>query len=131
MGGYQSTGDVSGIKGTNYCMQFMLIIYKSTFFVCVQVLGITSDGASSNRKFYRMCCPSMKIPYRTVNFYSPYDHSLFLFCDVPHLMKTTRNCWANSFGHTRSRKLWVSELLLVCMHFGIPVSFLYYVISTD
>ena len=54
----------------------------------------------------------MNIPYKTLNFYSAYDRFLFLVCDVPHLIKTTRNCWANSFGHMRSRKLWVS----CCQH---------------
>ena len=69
----------------------------------MQVLAITCDGASSNRKFYRMCSPLMDIPYRTLNLYSIQDRFLFLMCDVPHLMKTTRNCWANSFAHGRTR----------------------------
>ena len=24
---------------------------------------------------------------------------IYFICDVPHLMKTTRNCWSNSFAH--------------------------------
>ena len=30
--------------------------------------------------------------------------------DVPHLMKTVRNCWANSFGHSNTRKMEVRKL---------------------
>ena len=30
------------------------------------------------------------------------------FSDVPHLIKTTRNCFSNSFAHANTRGMWVS-----------------------
>ena len=60
------------------------------------VIAAVSDGASSNRKFYRMHDlldgkRSVDIVNRTVNLYAP-DRFIWFFSDTPHLMKTTRNC---------------------------------------
>ena len=35
-----------------------------------------------------------------------------LFLDAPHLLKTTRNCFSNSFSYSKSRCLMVISLLL-------------------
>lgn len=39
---------------------------------------------------------------------NPYNSEVFLYfiSDPPHLIKTTRNCFSNSYSHFRSRKLW-------------------------
>ena len=52
---------------------------------------------------------SLKIPFKTTN---PFDssRSIYFFCDVPHLLKTTRNCFSKSFAHSNSRFLKVSEV---------------------
>ena len=71
------------------------------------VISVTCDGASSNRKFFRI--HGGKDVYKTLNPYADPPRSIYFFSDVPHLLKTTRNCWSNSFSHTRSRALWVSE----------------------
>ena len=60
------------------------------------VIATTSDGASPNRKFYRMHQPlddnaGKDVCYRTINLYAPYRY-IYFFSDVPHLVKTTRNC---------------------------------------
>ena len=73
----------------------------------LHVLSVTSDGASANRKFYRLCADrEASVPYKIQN---PYRSSewIYLFCDVPHLVKTSRNCFSNSFSHSRSRRLMV------------------------
>lgn len=74
----------------------------------VTVVSLTSDGAKMNRRFYRMCQQKGRgvLPYKTCN---PYNSSseLFFFCDVPHLLKTARNCFSNSFAHSQSRKMQV------------------------
>ena len=44
---------------------------------------------------------------RQKNPYSDDNRDIYFYCDVPHLIKTTRNCWSNSFGHKQSRALWV------------------------
>ena len=73
------------------------------------VVSITSDGNSPNRKFYRMCGveKSTTLVYKTPNPYA-LNRDIFFFCDPPHLLKTTRNNFANSYAHTNSRTLWVS-----------------------
>ena len=66
------------------------------------VIAATSDGASSNRRFYRMHKSLDKnvdgdVCYRTINFYAPQRY-IYFFSDAPHLVKTTRNCLYSS-GH--------------------------------
>ena len=78
-------------------------------FVGLQVHTIVADGASPNRRFFRMHrTKAGEITYRVKNPYSSDNRYLYFISDPPHLMKTTRNCWSNSFGHSNSRALWVS-----------------------
>lgn len=77
-----------------------------------KVLALTADGASCNRKFFKMHSQD-KCVYKTENIYSSDKRPLFFISDVPHLMKTVRNCWANSFAHRRSRRLRVSLNLII------------------
>ena len=65
----------------------------------LKVIFITADGASSNRKFFRMHKgPADTSPvYKTVNRYSgSARRPIFFFSDPPHLIKTARNCWSHS-----------------------------------
>ena len=60
------------------------------------VVACVSDGASPNRKFYKMhkfmdYCVDEDIVYRTINIYAP-ERFIWFFADAPHLMKTLRNC---------------------------------------
>lgn len=49
----------------------------------------------------------------TYKIKNPYRKKMVYFVsDVPHLLKTTRNCWSHTFGHGRKRQLWVSWLIL-------------------
>ena len=98
-----------------------------------KVIALTADGASCNRKFFKMhqidsdsdkdtimeddegpeadetLPDELKVTYKTTNIYSPDQRPLFFISDPPHLIKTVRNCWANSFAHTRSRTLQVYD----------------------
>ena len=80
------------------------------------VVSITSDGNSPNRRFYRICRLSKERPtYKTSN---PFGgcRDIYFFCDPPHLLKTARkNCFANSYSHSRTRTLWVCETLCRCI----------------
>ena len=84
----------------------------------LKVLFITADGASSNRRFFRMhkgCSGTpttsttesevehSDVVYRTKNRYaSDEDRWLYFISDPPHLIKTTRNClYHSAFGGTR------------------------------
>ena len=87
-------------------------VIKSLELYDVPVTSLTSDGAKSNRRFYRLCQPegSGNLPYKCVNPYKQ-DKDLYFFCDAPHLLKTTRNCFSNSFSHSKSRKMQVYNFL--------------------
>ena len=82
-------------------------------FLGFKVMVVTGDGAAPNRKFFRMHSSSKDtLCYKTKNPYTDENRFLFFMSDVPHLLKTTRNCWSHSFGHGRTRTLWVS----LCAH---------------
>ena len=76
----------------------------------LKVIFITADGASANRRFFKMhkgLNDSAPI-YKTINIYSgPEKRPLFFYSDPPHLMKTTRNCWSHS-GMNGTRLMTVS-----------------------
>ncbi len=72
---------------------------------------MVSDGAKPNRKFFNSLGvekTDMKngIVYRTVNRYC-HERYIYLMSDVPHLIKTTRNCWYSSKSGG-ARYMWVS-----------------------
>jgi hypothetical protein len=78
-----------------------------------KVIAVTCDGAKPNRKFFQMHqaaennIPGTKIAYRSVNPFVKEKRFVYFFSDVPHLMKTLRNCWSHSFAHNHTRGLWV------------------------
>ena len=75
-----------------------------------KVIGMTSDGASPNRKFYRMHEGGVpQLVHKVCNPYSQEERWMYFFCDVPHLLKTTRNCWSHSFANGHTRELWVRD----------------------
>ena len=74
----------------------------------IPVVSLISDGAKPNRRFYRLCQHKSKtkaIPYKAVN---PYREEEELYY-APHLLKTARNCFSNSYAHSRSRNMMVSS----------------------
>ena len=75
------------------------------------IVSITSDGNSPNRKFYRICGLDTTPAYKTPNPYAK-NRDIYFFCDPPHLLKTTRNNFANSYSHTKTRTLWVSFVVV-------------------
>lgn len=71
-----------------------------------KVLAAICDGASNNRHFIHMHNTAKgSLVHKTKNPFSrdPDRRFLYFVSDVPHLMKTARNYWANP-----KRKLWVS-----------------------
>ena len=77
------------------------------------VRAFVCDGASWNRKFFNHHTLASE-PGR-VTYYSKhpflYGQRLYFICDVPHLIKTTRNTWENSGANQKSRHLHVSKLV--------------------
>ena len=75
----------------------------------LKVRALVSDGASPNRKFYRHIAGNNQ--FYTINRFASDRRRLFLICDVPHLMKTTRNNWENSGWNGNTRHLHVNMTL--------------------
>ena len=83
------------------------------------VVSLTSDGAKPNRRFYQLCqeqsqSRSTSVPYKTNNPFRE-EGEVFFFCDAPHLLKTTRNCFSNSFAHSKSRMLQVRGMIILLL----------------
>lgn len=80
----------------------------------LQLIGLTvicvvADGASSNRKFFRLHnilkYQKSGVTYMAPNISLPGSY-VFFMADVPHILKTTRNAWYNSQAN-RTRSLQV------------------------
>ena len=74
------------------------------------VIAATSDGASPNRRFYRMHKAmdggtDKDVCYRTVNLYARHRY-IYFFSDAPHLVKTARNCLLHSGSDKCTRYMW-------------------------
>ena len=103
--GYFGTKDVTP-------HQIMLIFWRVISILedtCnLLVIAVVSDGASSNRAFYKMHNmmdgTDNQVVYRTINIYAP-ERYIWFFADAPHLMKTTRNCVQHS-GNGKTRLMW-------------------------
>ncbi|CAC5363149.1 THAP9 [Mytilus coruscus] len=72
----------------------------------LKVLFLTCDLASANRKFFNLHGQVNDFVYFTDNPFSEDGRKIYFVADVPHLIKTTRNCFSNSFSHLNTRKLW-------------------------
>jgi hypothetical protein len=82
----------------------------------LKVLFLTCDGASANRKFFNMHkFPGIETVHYSIN---PFDSSrkVYFISDVPHLLKTARNCFSNSFSHKNTRRMWRNGKDISWMH---------------
>jgi len=84
--------------------------------VGLEVLFITSDGASPNRRFIHLHKTCAGTVYKANNVYSSEPRDIFFVSDAPHLIKTARNCFSNSFAHKKSRKMWKDGRDISWMH---------------
>lgn len=59
----------------------------------IQVMGMISDGATTNRNMWSWLGISAKSHNFKNSFENPFDsqRSVYVFSDAPHLMKTIRN----------------------------------------
>ena len=71
-----------------------------------RVLGLTCDGASSNRRLWKLHSSTNEMIHKVPNIYSNNGfRNLYFFSDPPHLIKTIRNSWYSSKRHLWVRKL--------------------------
>ena len=75
--------------------------------VQLKVVGVTSDGASPNRRMYRMHLRMTRVEdankdvdviYRTLNLIAEEERYIYFISDPPHLIKTAHNCLKNSLA---------------------------------
>lgn len=76
----------------------------------IHVRSCVSDGASINRRFINLHHADYAdtITYRAKNLYSSTPRNIYFVSDVPHLIKTTCNCFENSHANLNTRNLMVS-----------------------
>ncbi|CAH1712291.1 unnamed protein product [Aphis gossypii] len=86
---FTSRGSVKGIDLAKIVTKAILLLENAG----VEVLGITSDGASNNRTLWNVLGVSGKLNQLQNSFVNPFDNTrrVFVFSDVPHLLKTIRN----------------------------------------
>jgi hypothetical protein len=85
--------------------------------VGLKVVAVTCDGASSNRKFFKMHFNltekedrngNVDVTYRTDNLFADDGDKRFIYfiSDVPHLIKTARNSLSHSGAGKSNRYMW-------------------------
>ena len=91
----------------------------------LKVVAATSDGASANRKLYRMHIHmnsndtngDIDAVYKVMNIHSGQEKRYIYFLgDPPHIVKTARNCLANSGSGRATRYMWNDNLHLLWSH---------------
>ena len=84
-----------------------------TYFM--QVIVFVCDGAKPNRKFFKLLGKESEMKhgviYKTVNHFCQ-ERNIYFMSDVPHLIKTTRNCWYSSKSGG-ARYMWVCTCSIV------------------
>ena len=83
----------------------------------LKVIAATGDGASQNRKSFRMHKhlvgdSDTEIVYRAKNIYTKEMRFIYFCADVPYLMKTVRNCLFLSGSGRGTRYMWNGFFLL-------------------
>ena len=91
----------------------------------LQVISVVADGASNNRRFFRMHKISKfqcsGITYKAPNITNPGSFVYFI-ADPPHLIKTVRNAWYNSQANgTRSLVVCTCNCVVLCLHISYRI----------
>jgi len=88
----------------------------------LKVLAVTCDGASANRKFFNLHSRMQDtdsdddIVYKTRNLYSNDGRFIHFIADMPHLIKTARNCLASSGAGKMTRYMWNDGNFILWTH---------------
>ena len=96
--------------------QIMLIFWEGVCYleqINLHVVAATADGASPNRRFFKMHKflqgdSQATVVYRAKNIHSKDHRFIYFFADVPHLIKTARNCLSSSGSGRATRYMWNS-----------------------
>ena len=92
-----------GVTSTQLMPIFWEAVANLDLLCNLWVVATTSDGASSNRRFFRLHkeldgMAGKNVTYRVINLFATWRF-IYLFSDTPHLLKTATNCLSHSgFG---------------------------------
>ena len=87
----------------------------------LKVIAAVSDGASPNRKFYRihkldpLIGDIKNVTYKIVNIFNP-ERYIYFFTDAPDLIKTFRNCLFHSGSGRCTRYMWNNQKYIIWNH---------------
>ncbi|XP_053385111.1 uncharacterized protein LOC128550306 [Mercenaria mercenaria] len=85
--------------------------------VGLEVMFITSDGASPNRRFIRLHnVGGNETVFKARNIFAPEPRYIYFISDPPHLLKTARNCFSNSYSHNKTRRMWMDGYDMSWLH---------------
>ena len=87
---------------------FWKVVSTLELSLSLYVIGLVNDGASPNRKLFKLHTelvddPNCDVVFKTINLFATSQRFIYFFADSPHLMKTARNCLYNSGSGTCSR----------------------------
>ena len=119
------------VRGLASDLKFSLAYFATDGITATQfvplfwVIATVSDGASANRKFYKLPTTlssddSKEFTYCVMNMYAPH-RNLYFISDAPYLIKTARNCLYNSGHGKQSRYLWNEDQFLLWTHISALV----------
>ena len=99
---------------------FWQVVSVLEFKVDVWCVAAIADGASTNRKIFKLHkglqdASYTGVIYYTVNLFAP-QRKINFFSDVPHLIKTSRNCLyssGNRVGDVHARCVWNNDKYLL------------------
>ena len=114
---YYFTGNVTSFQ---LMPLFWKVVAALETTVKLWVIAAVNDGASPNRKFFELHAKlGGKLPdglvHKTINLFCM-SRMIYFFADVPHLVKTARNCLYNSGSGSRSRLMWNDGKYLLFKH---------------
>ncbi len=114
---YYFTGNVTSFQLMPLFWKVVAVLETT---VKLKVIAAVNDGASPNRKFFALHGKlGGKLPdglvYKTPNLFC-LSRMIYFFADVPHLIKTARNCLYNSGSGSCSRYMWNNGQHLLFRH---------------
>ncbi len=114
---YFFTGNVTSFQLMPLFWRTVAVLEVS---LSLRVCAAVNDGASPNRKFFRLHSQlagevDCDVVYKIPNVFAP-SRSIFFFPDSPHLIKTARNCLYSSGFGSHTRLMWNDGQYLVFQH---------------
>lgn len=109
--GYFATSGITASQLYSCAMEAVGVLGS----IGLETRAFVSDGASVNRKFFKLAANSKEDFNWTWNPHNP-TKKIYFFSDVPHLLKTTRNCFENSKWNNNTRNMHIDSQDITWRH---------------